>query len=54
MEIDRSVGVKRSLRIHARELRKLSDALANQTLKQRLLAHAAELETEADELQDGR
>ena len=54
MEIDRRVGVKRSLLVRARELRKLSGALANQTLRQRLLEHAAELETEADELQDGR
>ena len=54
MEIDRRVGVKSSLLVRARELRKLSGALANQTLRQRLLAHAAELETEADELQDGR
>ena len=54
MEIDRSLGVKSSLLVRARELRKLSAALANETLKQRLLAHAAELETEAEELQDGR
>jgi len=54
LEIDRRMGVKGSLLLRARELRKLSGALANETLRQRLLVHAAELESEADELQDGR
>ena len=54
MQIDRRVGVKSSLLRRARELRKLSGAFTNETLRQRLLEHAAELETEADELQDGR
>jgi hypothetical protein len=46
--------VKGSLLIRAQELRKLSGALASEALRQRLLQHAAELETEAGELQDGR
>lgn len=54
MEIDRRVGVKASLLLRAQELRKLSGALADPALTRRLLQHAAELETEADELQDGR
>ena len=48
------MGVKGSLLLRARKLRKLSGALANETLRQRMLVHAAELESEADELQDGR
>lgn len=54
MEIDRRIGVKRSLRMRAQELRKRSDASENQILRERLLRHAAELEAEAEELQDGR
>jgi hypothetical protein len=54
VEIDRRVGVKGGLLVRARELRKLSGALANLTVQQRLLERAAELESEADELPDGR
>ena len=54
VKIDRRVGVKASLLLRAQELRKISGALADPALTQRLRQHAAELESEADELQDGR